>query len=102
MVGPSVATRMTEPNSLARPEISRSNVSSLMAIAQHAGIREVVHNGRSAVLPADNMIDFVHEARVFFMDQTVFAPAIRTQSYFGPKCRSNITGHERGFGELLL
>src|SRR5260370_30038385 len=48
-----------------------------MPITQHAGIRQVVRRGRSAVLPADKMIDLVREAGVVFIDQTVFAALSR-------------------------
>ena len=48
-----------------------------MPIAQHAGIRQIVRRGRSAVLPANNMIDLVRETGVVFMDQAVFTAVIR-------------------------
>jgi hypothetical protein len=54
------------------------------------------------VLTAHNMIDLVREAGIVVMDQTVFAAVISAPRYFGPECRANITGPERGFGEPLL
>ena len=64
MVGPAVRPRVKEPNNPSRAWVYRSNVTPLVPVADHAGVRQVVGGGGTAVLATDDVVDFVRETDV--------------------------------------
>lgn len=98
MIRPAVTAGIKEPNSFSRARVDRSNVTPLVPIADHTGIRQVVRGGGTAVLATDDVVDLVREAGLLFMDEAVFATVVRAPRYVGSEFLADITGHERGFG----
>ena len=62
---------------------------------QNAGEGQIVWTGKSAMFPADNMVDLVRKTSVGFMNQTVFATLIGSPGYFNTNFIAYVTGHER-------
>ena len=59
-----------------------------MPIADHAGIRQVFGNGLAAMLPANDVVDFMTKRRIVFMKQAVLTPVQRPMDFFGTEfCR---------------
>ena len=84
---------MKEPQDFRRFWVDRSNVTSLVPIAQHAGECQVVQGGGAAVFSADDVINLVREACIGFVDEAVLAPVIRAPAYFGSQTLADIIGH---------
>ena len=70
-----------------------------MAIAEHAGKRQIVEIGRAAVLAANNVIDLVRKTSIVFLDEAVFAAILSAPGYGGAQLLTDITRHETGAGE---
>ncbi len=98
MIGPPVPPGMEQPNDLPRKGMNRGDIASFVAIANHAGQRQIVCAGGTAVFPANDVIDLVREASVFLVDQAVFTAVARATSHFGAERVAEVSGHERGFG----
>jgi len=64
--------------------MDRGYIRSLLAVAQGAGIGQIVGPGTAAMLAADDVIDLMRKARILLVDQTVFAAVAGTTSYFNP------------------
>jgi hypothetical protein len=86
MIGPSIAPGMKKPHGSCRVWVDRSNVTSLVPIAQHTGECRVVQGGGAAVFSADDVIDLVRETGIVFVDEAVLAPVIRAPAYLARRC----------------
>lgn len=99
MISPAVASRIKESDGESRRSIDRSDIAPLVAIAENAGVCQIVEIGRAAVLAANDVIDLVRKTCVFFVEEAIFASIIRAAGYFGAKLLADLTGHAKGSGE---
>lgn len=84
----SLRPRMEEGNDRTR-RVHRTEIRTLEAVADQAGIRQIFGDSFAAMLPADDVIDLVHETGILFMDETILAPETRTTDNLGTKFRGD-------------
>jgi hypothetical protein len=82
VIVPSVLPGIEETDQIARRRHG-GYVRTFVSIANHARIRKIVRCRLAAVLPANDVIDFVRERRVILVKQTIFTPEHRPLHHFG-------------------
>jgi hypothetical protein len=80
VLGPPISARAEEPDQLTSCRIDGSDVTSLIAVADDAGVGEVVSSRAALVLPADDVVDLMLVADVVFVNEAVFAGVPRTSA----------------------
>ena len=66
----------------------RGDIRALKPIADHTRLCQVFGNGLAAVLPANDVVDFMTKRRIIFMKQAVLTPEHCPMDYIGPQfCR---------------
>ena len=85
---------MKEADECARRPIDRRDITSLISVADGAGIREVRHFRGPSVLTADYVVDLAAEERVVFMDPAILATATGMYGDDSSQVRGNFTRHE--------
>jgi hypothetical protein len=68
-------------------------VAPFLAIAEEAGICQVVRFCWTTMLHADDMIDFATEVGVIFMNQAIFAQALCASHYLASQVLTNVVTH---------
>ena len=75
--------------------MDRSDVATLIAIAQNAGKRQILEVGNAAVLAAHDMIYLVRKASIGFVDKAVFATMSSAAGYVSTDLLADIASHGR-------
>lgn len=82
MVLPLIFSGIEQRNQLARCG-QRRYVRTLVSIADHACVGEIVLHLGSAMLPADDVIDLVRKDGVIFVEQAIFTSEFRAANDLG-------------------
>jgi hypothetical protein len=75
MIVPEIPARIEQSRQRAARRIDRDQVRAFEAIAKQARESQIVSLGYSAVLTADNVVHFMTECGVLFVNQAVFTTA---------------------------
>lgn len=100
MICPLIATRIEQQDRISGRRIDRSDVAAFIAVAEDAGVCQVLKIGGTTVLAAHDVIDLMRKTDIVLVDKAVFATMSSAGGYARADLPSDVSGHARGSGEL--
>jgi len=73
-------------------------ITALTAVAKNTGVGQVFRKRIAAVFAADDVVYLGPKGGVVFVDQAVFAPAVRAEGDIAAQRQDDVTGHWRESG----
>ena len=73
---------MEQANQIARAS-NRSDICTLVSVADHAGIGQIIFDRFASMLSTNDMIDFMGKDGIVLVNQTVLAPKTRALHHEG-------------------